>query len=229
MRHVPLAAGKYGRLTVISQESVKMVVCACECGSPPKSYRAVSVKHGNTRSCGCLAKEVRIARGRSSATHGLSKTRVFAIWSGMINRCENQNSISYPRYGGRGINICDRWRTSFENFYEDMGDPPTELHSLDRLESDGNYELGNCRWATKLEQTRNRSNSINITVGSVTLPLKDWCDRYGANYSDVWSRLFKLSWPIELALFAPKHMRLTQWKKIACVLGDFSNYMPIKE
>ena len=89
-------------------------------------------------------------------THGMSGTRVLRIYRGIIQRCTNPNQPHYERYGGRGVTICDAWRKSFEAFYADMGDPPTDQHSIDRIDNDRGYEPGNCRWATIEEQNANR-------------------------------------------------------------------------
>lgn len=87
--------------------------------------------------------------------HGMSRTRVYNIWRGMVRRCHNPKDARYRYYGGRGISVCKEWREDFTRFYADMGEPPTDKHSIDRIKSDGNYEPGNCRWATQQRQCAN--------------------------------------------------------------------------
>jgi hypothetical protein len=92
-------------------------------------------------------------------THGFAKggrRRVYRIWEQMKQRCVDPNHVSYPRYGARGIEVCDEWRSSFEAFLADMGEPPTDQHSIDRIDNDGGYARGNCRWATRVEQQANK-------------------------------------------------------------------------
>lgn len=130
----------------------RRLVCQCDCGSPPVDVNQTSLTRGASKSCGCLRKE----RLRElHTTHGMAETRVYRIWTGMHTRCYNAACKGFPNYGGRGIEICERWH-SFEYFYADMGDPPPR-HSIDRYpNNDGNYEPDNCRWATAVEQQANR-------------------------------------------------------------------------
>ena len=89
-------------------------------------------------------------------THGYSRTKIYRIWTSMKSRCYCKTDTNYHHYGERGITVCERWRDDFLAFLDDMGEPPSPSHSLDRIDNEGNYELNNCRWATKSEQVANR-------------------------------------------------------------------------
>ena len=112
-----------------------------------------------------------------SGRHGMTNTPAWRSWQAMINRCTNEKSKCYSRYGGRGIKVCERW-LDFVNFYNDMGDRPDNT-SLDRIDNDGNYEKSNCKWSTPKEQGRNKSNNVNVIQDGRKLCLSEYCDIYG--------------------------------------------------
>lgn len=121
------------------------------------------------------------------------------VWASMIYRCSENGP---PAYAGRGITVCDRWKESFYNFIEDVGMRPTKLHQLDRIDNDGNYEPGNCRWATRSRQNRNRRDTIYVEIDGVSKPLPDWCDELGVKYSLAYMRI-RNGWDPKKALTEP--------------------------
>lgn len=184
---------RFGRLVALraaasSSSGHKQFIWKCDCGEL-KCIRIEHVVSGRTNSCGCLHDQ---AAGDRNRTHGLAKTRVYGIWSGMIQRCTNPKVKIYPYYGGRGIKVCDRWRNSFECFLADMGHPPSENHSIDRFPNkDGDYGPGNCRWATDQEQALNMRSNALLTVNGETLRLIEWCDRAGVTQPAIYYRVKK--------------------------------------
>lgn len=148
----------YGRLTVVAVLTADRWRCRCSCGSVVDVWRAnVQAKRENTRSCGCLhAERAAAAATTHGATRNRGTTREYRSWSMMKNRCLNPRNPRFASYGGRGIGVCQRWVDSFDSFLADMGPRPSAKHSLDRIDNDGDYTPGNCRWATTSEQNLNR-------------------------------------------------------------------------
>lgn len=160
-----LVGKQFGRLTVISETDRRRKpcgsperrwICLCVCGAETAVSQA-SLTSGNTRSCGCLLQET---RGLNNKIHGDTRSPEWVAWVAMRDRCVNQRG-AYQYHAGKGIRVCKRWQ-EFQNFLSDMGRKPTPAHSLDRVDSNGDYDPSNCRWATRTEQNRNRSNAIIV-------------------------------------------------------------------
>jgi hypothetical protein len=159
--HRSLVGHVYGRLRVLRLAEIRNGCswwqCECKCGN----QIVVSVgnlQSKNTHSCGCLQHEQRVKMGRANRTHGdaTQETPEYKAWAGMKMRCFNPNDSAFIDYGARGITVCDRWSSSFQNFLADMGRRPSDEHSLDRINNDGPYAPDNCRWATRSQQSSNR-------------------------------------------------------------------------
>ncbi len=178
-----LTGRRFGTLTVIRRipkDHNLRWECICECGKT--SYpRASRLLKGLTKGCGCL-------RVWYHTKHLKSKTTEWNIWALMRQRCSDIKSNSYKNYGGRGITVCDRWKNSFVDFLADMGPRPSRGHTLDRINNDGNYEPGNCRWATAQQQARNKRCSINIVYRGISGNIKEWAQRTGIPASTLAAR-----------------------------------------
>lgn len=222
-----LTGNKVGMLTIISYtpgsgDGVNRVhgkwLCMCDCGKEI-SVVTSSLTSGRTKSCGCQSSRHSIGARRT--THGESKgrkvTKELKAWTHMKERCYDVNCKEYPRWGGRGIKICDRWMgdNGFENFLYDMGRSPTPKHSIDRYpDNDGDYEPSNCRWGTPKQQKRNQGDTLWVEYKGLKKPLAEWCEELGLQYHMIWTRITKRGYSVTKAFEKPT--------------GRYSEYSPNK-
>ena len=202
-----LCGQKFGRLTVVKQLDNKqypklygriIYECLCDCGNTTIVTRSKLLLN-HTKSCGCLRKS---NAAQLFSTHKQTGTRLFNIFYGIKQRCCNPNAPAYPKYGGRGITLCDEWNNEngFENFYNwAMQNDYQENLSIDRINNDGNYAPDNCRWTTMKMQSNNRSNNSYITYHNQTHTLSEWADIIGIDHSVLSQRINKLGMSIEEA------------------------------
>jgi hypothetical protein len=139
--------------------------------------------------------------------HGHSKrkqhSRTYRVWAGIRTRCVNPKDTAYQNYGGRGITICDRWKDSYENFLEDMGERPGKEYSIDRIDNEKGYSPDNCKWATRKEQHRNTRRNVWIEFNGQRKVASDWAAEYGISATTLKYRIFKAGWDVEKALTTP--------------------------
>lgn len=170
----------------------------CVCGTR-YVLSVAAAKMNYIISCGCLRDEkARITQ----TTHGRSGTPEYYSWSSMKARCLKPNHENYHNYGGRGITICDRWLNSFDNFLADIGTRPTNKHTLDRIDVNGNYEPSNCRWATAKEQAQNRRTSIFLPLNGVVKTVEGWSKQTGLSKSTIYRRI-QIGWDAKKTLYTP--------------------------
>lgn len=195
-RKIDLTGRRYGRLVVLEDTGIrknKSIVwkCECDCGKIVfPTARHLSI--GNTTSCGC-----------SRIKHGYAGTRIFSIWRGMKERCDNKNSRSYKNYGGRGISICDEWY-DIDTFYSwAMSSGYADDLTLDRIDVNGNYEPDNCKWSTDIEQHNNRNDNIYYERDGKNQSIAMWCRELGIKKGTVYRRIQR-GWDIWDALTREK-------------------------
>ena len=194
-----LVGSRFGRLVVLEKSQNKSKwgeifwLCKCDCGNT-KTVRANQLTRGVTKSCGCLQRE-------AVTHHGMTKTPTFKSWESMKQRCLNQNSPDYSNYGGRGIQVCERWVSSFDTFLADMGDRPAGT-TLDRIDPNGNYEPSNCRWASGKTQNNNQRATKRYLFNGKELTASEISELTGVQQRLIVDRM-RAGWKIEDAVNKP--------------------------
>lgn len=214
---------KYSYVTVLSKVEPKILrdghkiaqyLCRCECGNTVIFTGQRLTNKSDKLSCGCKRKYKVIKN--NTERHGLSKSRLYRVWSSILTRCYNKNGAHYSDYGGRGIAVCNEWRDSFQAFYDwAMANGYDEKANygectIDRIDINGNYEPSNCRWVDMTFQNNNKRNTkrrLNkdgkYEINGERKTLHQWCDCYGVSYQTVASRLNLYGWDLIKALTVP--------------------------
>ena len=193
MKMIDRRGARFGRLFVKSlhpERSLRgqtMWVCECDCGNEV-IVQTGNLQSGNTISCGCYGRERTV---EASRTHGMRQSSEYQSWVKLRGRCFSEYNNRYVSHGGRGITVCDRWKDSFQNFYDDMGPKPTPKHSIERIDNEGNYEPENCKWATPREQANNRRSSLKLDIYGEVKSLAQWCREFEVPYKSAQHMLAK--------------------------------------
>lgn len=184
-----MTGNQFGRLLVVGESATRRhyLRCVCSCGAEKEVYK-YSLLRGASTSCGCFISEWTAAK---NTTHGLAprgkRPRTYNIWANMKARCGNPKNHKYPLYGARGIKVCGQWET-FEGFLSDMGECPDGM-SIDRIDSNGDYEPGNCRWADVETQANNIRTNVRLAVDGVSMTIAQWARRTGVAATTIAARV----------------------------------------
>lgn len=196
---VDLTGQRFGSLVVIGRHGTADGTratwrCRCDCGGE-SVVRTLDLRAGKAVTCGCSHGE----------QHGLSRTLEYQCWIGMLDRCNNPNAEGFAYYGGRGVRVCERWSGTggLARFIADMGPRKSRDYEIDRIDNNGNYEPGNCRWATRSQQCRNTRRNVMVTHNGETMCITDWATRCGLAPKTLHYRLFKLKWTMDKAMSTP--------------------------
>lgn len=203
----------HGKLTVLSfagwnKWRQRTWLCQCLCGNTT-TLRVDQLR--KTKSCGCLVSP----KQENASIH----RQEYPIWRGIIARCENPNVKGYPLYGGRGVKICAEWRGNFNKFLNDVGPRPSKIHSIERIDTNGDYEPGNCCWDVPLRQVNNRRNTRRVVYLGRTMPLTDAVREAGSvvHRETAWIRISRCGWSVEDAVQTPRlhESPLTKSRRLA--------------
>lgn len=198
MKKIDLKGQKFTRLKVIQEDGKDghgqyKWLCQCDCGNIV-SVTGGHLRNGHTQSCGCLRME---KTKEHRKTHGKRHTRLYKIWAGIKTRCLNENVPEFKWYGGRGIAVCEEWSDDFQTFYDwAMANGYRDDLTIDRIDTNGNYEPSNCRWATMKEQQNNRRSNHLITHNDATHTIMEWAEIYSVEYFNFYEELRRTNFNI---------------------------------
>lgn len=162
--------------------------CKCDCGAEKVVYRGC-LTSGDTISCGCYHRE---HNGEQSYKHGMAKTRLYRLWSGVVQRCMNPSADNYARYGGRGIKVCEEWRNDFRAFRDwSIANGYAEGLTIDRIDNEGNYEPSNCRWVNRTTQQNNTRRNHFFEYNGITHTVAEWSRILGVNHETLRYRIIR--------------------------------------
>lgn len=198
MQFLDLTGQQFGRWTVLTRGPNQgrhiCWLCQCVCGIQ-RIVSSTNLVQARSTSCGCLHREI-------VTTHDASDSLEYQSWVAMKSRCYVKSNVGYRYYGGRGITVCNRWVSSFENFLSDMGTRPSPQHSLDRIDPDGHYSPSNCRWALRTTQDNNRRSNRFVTYNGRTQTVAQWSQELHIPKGSLTYRL-NAGWSIEDAFTRP--------------------------
>lgn len=202
MKALDLVGQRFGKLVVVSRAETLSKGnarwnCVCDCGGTT-TVQGGTIRTGRQLSCGCLQRE-------KATKHGMEKTDTYTVWAQMKARCLNPNHRSFPRYGGRGIEVCQKWM-DFQGFLEDMGEKPIGKFSLDRIDNNGSYCKENCRWTDSKTQSNNKGNNHTLTVNGISRTVTEWAEAFDISPITLRSRL-RAGWDVNKALTYPVNAR----------------------
>lgn len=208
-RRIDIAGEQFGRWTALRYVGGRRWLCRCECGAE-KEIDSGSLRAGRSQGC------IKCHTGQGTRrTHGGRGSRLYTIWRGMIDRCENPNSEAFDRYGARGISVCPEWRADFAAFREwALANGYADALTIDRMDNDRGYEPGNCRWATYAEQNRNYGRNRPVEFRGRTVLICDLAAEVGLPQDVLKNRILRYGWDVEKAVSTPVQHRVKRepWK-----------------